>query len=59
MLNFDPTNNNSMKYFISNSNEKNKLNNNPKQISLEISSKYYSQLCIFEYIGIKFFNYQI
>lgn len=84
MLDFDPKNKDSMKYFILNSkkvvsNNINKLiNKYPKkkplvlsgapknlhkfswesnQIPLEISSKYYSQLCIFEYIGVKYYNY--
>lgn len=63
MLDFDPKNQDSMKYFILNSkkvvsNNINKLINKPNQIPLEISSKYYSQLSIFEYIGVKYYNYE-
>ena len=55
-----------MKYFIVNpkkdlSNSLNKSSNKPinkqNQIPLTITSKYYSQLCIFEYIGVKYYNY--
>ena len=66
MLDFDPKNKESMKYFISNSKKNqqndivnNKLKNNQNQIPLDMTSKYYSQLHIFEYIGVKYFNYQI
>ena len=67
ILDFDPKNKNSMKYFISvekktQSNFQeigDKLKNNKNQIPLDISSKYYSQLFIFEYIGVKYYNYQI
>ena len=66
MLDFDPKNKESMNYFISNSkknqptdNVNNKLKNNKNQIPLDMTSKYYSQLYIFEYIGVKYYNYQI
>lgn len=67
MLDFDPKNKESMKYFIfvekkTQSNEyliDNKLKNNKNKIPLDISSKYYSQLYMFEYIGVKYYNYQI
>lgn len=63
MLDFDPKNQDSMKYFILNSkkvvsNNINKLMNKPNQIPLDISSKYYSKLCMFEYIGVKYYNNQ-
>ena len=32
--------------------------NKPNQIPLDISSKYYSKLCMFEYIGVKYYNNQ-
>lgn len=66
MLDFDPKNQDSMKYFILNSKKDlsngigkltNKLTNKQNQIPLAITSKYYSQLCIFEYIGVKYYNY--
>ena len=55
-----------MKYFILNSKKDlsngigkltNKLTNKQNQIPLVITSKYYSELCIFEYIGVKYYNY--
>lgn len=66
ILDFDPKNQNMMKYFMINASSK-KFNTgininthtNEKQIHLEITSKYYSQLCMFEYIGVKYYNYQI
>lgn len=57
MLDFDPVNKDTMEYYIEKKPKNpNKLNSN--QIPLIISSKYYAQLMIFEYIGVKFFNYQ-
>ena len=66
MLDFDPKNKDSMKYFISNFKKNpslnleiaNKLKNNENKIPLDITSKYYSQLHMFEYIGVKYYNYQ-
>ena len=46
-----------MKYYIDKKNTIDKLNHN--QIPLISSSKYYTQLAIFDYIGVKFYNYQI
>ena len=65
MLDFDPANKDEMKYFI----EKTKLTHNKdcdlrkelkqNQIPLEHTSKYYSQLMLFDYIGVKYYNHQI
>ena len=69
MLDFNPINKNKMKYFIDskynnnkNCNDNNENHNNKmekNQIPLISSSKYYSKLVIFEYIGVKFYNTQI
>lgn len=55
-LDFDPKNQDTMKYFI---NRKNQDKLKPNQILLDHTSKYYSQLVIFDYIGVKYFNYEI
>ena len=64
MLDFDPNKSDSMKYYIV-INEKNipkfntdlaKKNPNPKQIPLNIKSKYYSKLSIFDYVGVKYYD---
>lgn len=55
MLDFDPANKDQMKYFI----EKKHIELKPNQIPLEHKSKYYSQLMLFDYIGVKYYNYQI
>ena len=58
MLDFNQNNKEEMKYFIDTSiTDKNKFK--PNQIPLEISSKYYAKLVVFNYIGVKFYNYQI
>lgn len=58
MLDFDQTNKDTMKYYMEKKHtDINKLSAN--QIPLITSSKYYSQLMIFDYIGVKFYNYQI
>ena len=58
MLDFNQNNNEQMKFFIDlNSKDKSKFKSN--QIPLESSSKYYSKLVIFDYIGVKFYNYEI
>ena len=65
MLDFDPKNKKLMQYFISNSktnkisNLDNKKEKESNQIPLDITSKYYSQLDIFEFIGVKYYDYQI
>lgn len=61
MLDFDPKNKNSMKYFmIVNKNiQDNKSYLEKNNIPLLQSSKYYSKLCMFEYIGVKYYNYDI
>lgn len=61
MLDFDPKNKNSMKYFmIVNKNiSDNKSCLEKNIIPLLQSSKYYSKLCMFEYIGVKYYNYDI
>jgi hypothetical protein len=57
MLDFNPINKNKMKYFINvKHNQSDKLESN--QIPLSMSSKYYSKLVIFEYIGVKFYDSQ-
>ena len=57
MLDFDPNNKDLMKYFIiKKDTDKSKFKQN--QIPMIISSKYYSQLVIFDYIGVKYYNYQ-
>jgi hypothetical protein len=59
ILDFDPTNKNSMKYFIHNEKkDSNKMDIIQNQIPLDKNSKYYSKLVIFEYIGVKYYNYQ-
>lgn len=45
-----------MKYFINRKNQE-KLKQN--QIFLDHTTKYYLQLVIFDYIGVKYFNYEI
>ena len=53
---FNRGNKNLMKYFI----EKNSYDtgtNIPNQIPLLVTSKYYSQLVMFDYIGVKYFNF--
>lgn len=58
ILDFDPANKNEMKYFIEKKTyEQNKLNKQ-NQIPLITNSKYYAQLHLFEYIGVKFFTSQ-
>jgi hypothetical protein len=58
MLDFDPSNKDTMKYYLEKkSTDINKLK--PNQIPLMVNSKYYAQLMVFDYIGIKFYNYQI
>lgn len=57
MLDFEPLNKHTMKYYIDKNNQSDVLNTN--QIPLDITSKYYSQLVIFDYIGVKFYNYLI
>ncbi len=58
ILDFDPANKDTMKYFM----EKKLIDLNkikPNQIPLITSSKYYAQLMVFDYIGVKFYNYQL
>jgi len=58
MLDFNPINKDMMKYYMEKKHtDINKLNAN--QIPLITSSKYYTQLMTFDYIGVKFYNYQI
>ncbi len=59
MLDFDPINKETMKYFIEKNEPKDFKKFKPNQISLNPSSKYYAQLVMFEYIGVKFYSYQI
>ncbi len=58
MLDFNPENKELVKYFI-NTKTIEKINYKPNQIPLITKSKYYSQLVIFEYIGVKYFEQQI
>ena len=58
MLDFDPVNKNTMKYYMEKKiSDQTKLNIN--QIPLIVNSKYYAKLMIFDYIGVKFYNYHI
>ena len=58
ILDFNPSNKDNMKYFFDKlSTDSNKFKSN--QIPLISSSKYYSQLVLFEYIGVKYFDNQI
>lgn len=66
MLDFDPVNSHAMKYYMVKDEKKifkiNKFANtntctNSKQIPLDITSKYYAQLVMFDYIGVKYFNH--
>ena len=58
MLDFDPANKDTTKYYMEKKHtDVNKLSTN--QIPLIVSSKYYAQLMVFDYIGVKFYNYQI
>lgn len=58
MLDFDPDNKDTMKYYMEKKIlDTNKLKTN--QIPLIVSSKYYAQLNVFDYIGVKFYTYHI
>lgn len=67
MLDFNPANKEQMKYYILNTKSKSNITANTtnttklksNQIPLIVESKYYSQLVVFEYIGVKFYSYQI
>ncbi len=65
MLDFDPTNKDKMKYFIEkikpiyNKDYDLRKELKQNQIPLEHTSKYYSQLMLFDYIGVKYYNHQI
>lgn len=63
MLDFDPNNSNNMKYFLVINKKIPNFNNDlvkecvkPNQIPINIKSKYYSKLAMFEYIGVKFYD---
>jgi hypothetical protein len=58
-LDFDPVNASEMKWFITKLPLEDKLLNSSSNIKLIPESKYYSRLMIFDYIGIKFFDYDI
>jgi hypothetical protein len=58
-LDFDPTNAKNMKWFITKLPLSNELLNSESNIKLISTSKYYSRLDIFDYIGVKYFNYEI
>ncbi len=55
MLDFDINNKNMMEFYI----VKNKLDNSPNEIILDKSSIYYEKLIFYEYIGVKYFNYNL
>lgn len=57
LLDFNSDNKELMKYFI-NKNDLDKMNYKPNQIPLIKTSKYYSQLSVFEYIRVKYFEVQ-
>ena len=58
-LDFDPVNASEMKWFITKLPLEDKLLNSSSNIKLIPESKYYSRLMIFDYIGVKFFDYDI
>jgi hypothetical protein len=59
MLDFDPANASTMKWFISSKILSTQLEKSSSNIKLFTSSKYYGRLRIFDYIGVKFFDYSI
>jgi len=58
-LDFDPRNASSMKWFITKLELNDELLNSDSRIKLISTSKFYERLNIFEYIGVKYFNYEI
>ncbi len=58
-LDFNPSNAHEMKWFISKIPLSDELNNSKSKINLINSSKYYSRLSIFDFIGVKYYKYEI
>lgn len=58
-LDFDPKNANDMKWFITKLNLPDELLKSETNIKLISTSKHYSRLNIFDYIGVKYFNYEM
>lgn len=58
-LDFEPNNANTMKWFITKLPLPNHILKLNSHIELLNTSKYYARLAIFDYIGVKFFNYDI
>lgn len=58
-LDFDPRNASSMKWFITKLELDNELLNLDTHIKLISTSKFYERLNIFEYTGVKYFNYDL
>lgn len=57
-LDFDPKNAENMKWFITNLNLPENILDLDKNIKLNKNSKYFERLHIFDYIGVKYFNYE-
>ena len=58
-LDFNPMNANTMKWFITKLTLPNEVIKLESNIKLMPTSKYFSRLNIFDYIGVKYFNYEI
>lgn len=58
-LDFDPRNAENMKWFITKLELNDELLNLDKHIKLISTSKFYDRLNIFDYIGVKYFDYEI
>ena len=58
-LDFEPKNASTMKWFITKLTVSKQLLKSESHIKLIPTSKYYERLHIFDYIGVKYFNYNI
>lgn len=58
-LDFNPENKHLMKYYIDKNTLGNCTGNQTNKIPLLTTSKYYSKLLMFDYIGVKYFNYEL
>jgi len=58
-LDFDPSNAPNMKWFITKLNLSENILKLEKNIILNSKSKFFERLNIFDYIGVKYFNYEI
>lgn len=58
-LDFDPRNAGTMKWFITKLELNDNLMNSNSHIKLLSNSKFYDRLNIFDYIGVKYFNYDV